>query len=110
MSKRTLLSLGTFVLLDLVVIGCGPTEPFNMRGTEKSTDSNDLVYYAKSDSYLTSQLCRYGEYASAQVFHVQPEVYQIVRVTEEFFGRSSQSIWIIFEFDKNIVYGEPEMD
>ena len=33
--------------------------------TENSTDANDLVYYAKSASYLTSQLCRYAEYASA---------------------------------------------
>ena len=36
-----------------------------IRVTEKSTDPNDLVYYAKSGSYLASQLCRYGEYASA---------------------------------------------
>ncbi len=36
-----------------------------IRVTENSTDPNDLVYYAKSGSYLTSQLCRYGEYASA---------------------------------------------
>ena len=33
--------------------------------TENSTDANDLVYYAKSASYLTSQLCRYAEYAAA---------------------------------------------
>ena len=33
--------------------------------TEHSTDPNDLFYYAKSASYLTSQLCRYAEYASA---------------------------------------------
>lgn len=36
-----------------------------IRITEKSTDPEDLVYYAKSGSYLASQLCRYGEYASA---------------------------------------------
>jgi len=36
-----------------------------IRVTEKSTDPGDLVYYAKSGSYLASQLCRYGEYASA---------------------------------------------
>ena len=36
-----------------------------IRVTENSTDPNDLVYYAKSASYLTSQLCRYAEYASA---------------------------------------------
>ena len=36
-----------------------------IRLTEKSTDPNDLHYYAKSASYLTSQLCRYAEYASA---------------------------------------------
>ena len=36
-----------------------------IRVTEKSTDANDLVYYAKSASYLTSQLCRYAEYAAA---------------------------------------------
>ena len=36
-----------------------------IRVTEKSTAPNDLVYYAKSGSYLASQLCRYGEYASA---------------------------------------------
>jgi len=36
-----------------------------IRVTEKSDDPNDLVYYAKSASYLTSQLCRYAEYASA---------------------------------------------
>jgi len=36
-----------------------------IRVTEKSTDPNDLAYYAKSGSYLASQLCRYGEYASA---------------------------------------------
>ena len=36
-----------------------------IRVTEKSSDPNDLVYYAKSGSYLASQLCRYGEYASA---------------------------------------------
>ena len=33
--------------------------------TENSTDANDLIYYAKSASYLTSQLCRYAEYAAA---------------------------------------------
>ncbi|MBR4730908.1 MAG: SpoIIE family protein phosphatase [Prevotella sp.] len=33
--------------------------------TENSTSPNDLVYYAKSASYLTSQLCRYAEYAAA---------------------------------------------
>ena len=33
--------------------------------TENSTDANDLVYYTKSASYLTSQLCRYAEYAAA---------------------------------------------
>ncbi|MCR5242302.1 MAG: tetratricopeptide repeat protein [Prevotella sp.] len=33
--------------------------------TENSTDANDLKYYAKSASYLTSQLCRYAEYAAA---------------------------------------------
>jgi tetratricopeptide (TPR) repeat protein len=33
--------------------------------TENSNDPNDLVYYAKSASYLTSQLCRYAEYAAA---------------------------------------------
>ncbi len=37
----------------------------SMRITEKSTDANDLFYYAKSASYLTSQLCRYAEYAAA---------------------------------------------
>ena len=36
-----------------------------IRVTEKSDAPNDLVYYAKSASYLTSQLCRYAEYASA---------------------------------------------
>ena len=36
-----------------------------IRVTENSTDPEDLVYYAKSASYLTSQLCRYAEYASA---------------------------------------------
>jgi len=36
-----------------------------IRVTENSTDANDLVYYAKSASYLTSQLCRYAEYAAA---------------------------------------------
>ena len=36
-----------------------------IRLTEKSTDPNDMHYYAKSASYLTSQLCRYAEYASA---------------------------------------------
>ena len=36
-----------------------------IRVTENSTDPNDLVYYAKSASYLTSQLCRYAEYAAA---------------------------------------------
>jgi hypothetical protein len=36
-----------------------------IRVTENSTDANDLVYYAKSASYLTSQLCRYAEYADA---------------------------------------------
>ena len=36
-----------------------------IRITEKSTDPNDVVYYAKSASYLTSQLCRYAEYAAA---------------------------------------------
>ena len=36
-----------------------------IRVTEKSDDPNDLVYYAKSASYLTSQLCRYAEYAAA---------------------------------------------
>ena len=33
--------------------------------TENSTDAGDLAYYAKSASYLTSQLCRYAEYAAA---------------------------------------------
>ncbi len=33
--------------------------------TENSTNPNELVYYAKSASYLTSQLCRYAEYAAA---------------------------------------------
>ena len=36
-----------------------------IRVTENSTNANDLVYYAKSASYLTSQLCRYAEYAAA---------------------------------------------
>ncbi len=36
-----------------------------IRVTENSTAPNDLVYYAKSASYLTSQLCRYAEYAAA---------------------------------------------
>ena len=36
-----------------------------IRVTENSTDPEDLVYYAKSASYLTSQLCRYAEYAAA---------------------------------------------
>ena len=36
-----------------------------IRVTENSTDPEDLVYYAKSASYLTSQLCRYAEYATA---------------------------------------------
>ena len=36
-----------------------------IRVTENSTEPEDLVYYAKSASYLTSQLCRYAEYASA---------------------------------------------
>lgn len=37
----------------------------SIRVTEKSTDPHDVVYYAKSASYLTSQLCRYAEYAAA---------------------------------------------
>ena len=36
-----------------------------IRVTENSNEPNDLVYYAKSASYLSSQLCRYAEYASA---------------------------------------------
>ena len=36
-----------------------------IRVTDNSEDPVDLVYYAKSASYLTSQLCRYAEYASA---------------------------------------------
>jgi serine phosphatase RsbU (regulator of sigma subunit) len=36
-----------------------------IRVTEQSTDPDDLVYYAKSASFLTSQLCRYAEYAAA---------------------------------------------
>ncbi len=36
-----------------------------IRVTENSEAPGDLVYYAKSASYLTSQLCRYAEYASA---------------------------------------------
>ncbi len=36
-----------------------------IRVTENSKDPVDLTYYAKSASYLTSQLCRYAEYASA---------------------------------------------
>lgn len=36
-----------------------------IRITENSEAPVDLVYYAKSASYLTSQLCRYAEYASA---------------------------------------------
>ncbi len=36
-----------------------------IRFTEQSGDSNDLVYYAKSGNRLASQLCRFGEYASA---------------------------------------------
>ena len=36
-----------------------------IRVTENSEDPVDLTYYAKSASYLTSQLCRYAEYASA---------------------------------------------
>ena len=36
-----------------------------IRVTENSEAPVDLVYYAKSASYLTSQLCRYAEYASA---------------------------------------------
>ena len=36
-----------------------------IKDTENSTDANDLLYYAKSASYLTSQLCRYAEYAAA---------------------------------------------
>ena len=36
-----------------------------IRFTEQSDDANDLVYYAKSGNRLGSQLCRFGEYASA---------------------------------------------
>ena len=36
-----------------------------IRVAENSTDANDLIYYAKSASFLTSQLCRYAEYAAA---------------------------------------------
>ena len=36
-----------------------------IRVTENSTDANELTYYARSASYLTSQLCRYAEYAAA---------------------------------------------
>jgi len=36
-----------------------------IRVTDNSADPNDLVYYAKSASYLISQLCRYAEYAAA---------------------------------------------
>ena len=36
-----------------------------IRFTEQSDDANDLVYYAKSANRLASQLCRFGEYASA---------------------------------------------
>ena len=36
-----------------------------IRFTEQSGDANDLVYYAKSGNRLASQLCRFGEYASA---------------------------------------------
>ena len=36
-----------------------------IRFTEQSNDANDLVYYAKSGNRLASQLCRFGEYASA---------------------------------------------
>ena len=36
-----------------------------IRVTDNSTDANDLVYYAKSASYLASQLCRDAEYAAA---------------------------------------------
>ena len=36
-----------------------------IRVTENSTDENDILYYAKSANYLTSQLCRYAEYAAA---------------------------------------------
>ena len=36
-----------------------------IRVTENSNDPTDLIYYAKSASYLTSQLCRYAEYAAA---------------------------------------------
>ena len=36
-----------------------------IRVTENSEVPVDLTYYAKSASYLTSQLCRYAEYASA---------------------------------------------
>jgi len=33
--------------------------------TANSTDATDLVYYAKSASYLSSKYCRYGEFAIA---------------------------------------------
>lgn len=33
--------------------------------TSNSTDANDLVYYAKAASYLSSKYCRYGEFAMA---------------------------------------------
>ena len=36
-----------------------------IRFTEQSDDANDLVYYGKSANRLASQLCRFGEYASA---------------------------------------------
>lgn len=35
----------------------------SMNVTANSTDATDLVYYAKSASYLSSKYCRYGEFA-----------------------------------------------
>ena len=50
-----------------------------IRVTENSTDPNELVYYAKSASYLTSQLCRYAEYAAA-LYTALPVINQLEKI------------------------------
>ena len=56
-----------------------------IRVAENSADANDLVYYAKSASYLTSQLCRYAEYAAA-LYTALPVINRLEKTFQEQFG------------------------
>ena len=63
-----------------------------IRVTENSEDPVDLTYYAKSASYLTSQLCRYAEYASA-LHTALPIINRLERIQCDTTSDYTKCIW-----------------